>query len=362
MPALESLVPTDLEVHPQMNRSRFETCDAMRVEVLAFIESRTGSRMTETKVQKHDKIRDDPMDLDSVVKGKGKNKFSGSCYICGKVGHKATECWSRDRDSNKGSGRNQSANVTFSGKGKSVGQGTEGVKGHPKGQGKSKSKGKGKWKSKGRKGFQSGRPADSLEFEEEPWDETNDTEPEKWWNSWTDGAEPKRDGAPLGAFMVGGTELERNSFKTASGEILPDEGQLMWLCFLQDGRKCWLRGHVTDVHKPLISAGKVLGKDKVAILHSSGGSILSWNSPTGILISRAVTKGTRQARTDELIKLHKENNIYNFYVKGFDGNWQAQNFDTGAAVSVLHRSCAEPVQQLSGGSRQALSAEVDPQL
>ena len=116
------------------------------------------------------------------------------------------------------------------------------LKGHPKGQGKSKSKGKGKWKSKGRKGFQSGSSADSLEFEEEPWDETNQTEPEKWWNSWTDGAEPKRDGAPLGAFMVGGTELELNSFKTASGEILPDEGQLMWPCFLQDGRKCWLRG------------------------------------------------------------------------------------------------------------------------
>ena len=162
--------------------------------------------------------------------------------------------------------------------------------------------------------------------------------------------------------MVGGTELELNSFKTASGEILPDEGQLMWPCFLQDGRKCWLRGHVTDVHKPLISAGKVLGKDKVAILHSSGGSILSWNSPTGILISRAMTKGPRQARTDELIKLYKENNIYNFYVKGFDGNWQAQNFDTGAAESVLPRSYAETVQQLSGGSRQALSAKVDSKL
>ena len=179
MAALESLVTIDLEVHLQMNSSRFETYDAMRVEVMAFIESRTGSRMTETKVHKHDKFRDDPMDLDSVVKSKGKNKFSGSCYFCGKVGHKATECWSRDRASNKGPGRNPSANVTSSGKGKSVGQGTEGEKGHRKGQGKSKSKGKGKGKSKGRKAFQSGRPADSLEFEEEPWDETNETEPEK---------------------------------------------------------------------------------------------------------------------------------------------------------------------------------------
>ena len=123
----------------------------------------------------------------------------------------------------------------------------------------------------------------------------------KWWNSWTEDVEPKRDEAPLGAFMVGGTELELNSFKTASGEILPDEGQLMWPCFLQDGRKCWLRGHVTDVHKPLISAGKVLGKDKVAVLHSSGGSIFSWNSPTGKLISGAMTKDMRQARSDDLI-------------------------------------------------------------
>ena len=52
MAALESLVPSDLEAHLQMNSSRFETCDAMRAEVLAFIESRTGPRMTETKVHK----------------------------------------------------------------------------------------------------------------------------------------------------------------------------------------------------------------------------------------------------------------------------------------------------------------------
>ena len=106
----------------------------------------------------------------------------------------------------------------------------------------------------------------------------------------------------------------------------------------------------------------MLGKDKVAILHSSGGSIFSWNSSTGNLISRAMTKVTRQVRSDELIRLYREDNIYNFYVRGLDGRWQAQNFDTGAAVSVLLRSYAKPVQRLSGGSRQALSAKVDPKL
>ena len=210
-------------------------------------------------------------------------------------------------------GKNPSANVTSSGKGKS----------------------KGKWKSSGKRRSQSGRPAGSTEFEVETWEETNETEQEQWWNSWTEDEKPKRDEAPLGALVVGGAEFHLNSFKTASGEILPDEGQLLWPCFLQDGRKCRLRGHVTDVHKPLISAGNVLDKGRVAILHSNGGSILSWDSPTGNLISRAMTKGT--AGSDELIKLYRESNIYNFYVKGFDGNWRAQNFDTGAAVSVLPR-------------------------
>ena len=73
-------------------------------------------------------------------------------------------------------------------------------------------------------------------------------------------------------------------------------------------------------------------------------------------------KVTRQVRSDELIRLYREDNIYNFFVKGLDGSWQAQNFDTGAAVSVLPRSYAKPVQRLSGGSWQALSAKVDPKL
>ena len=188
MAALESLVPTDLEVHLQMNSARFDTYDAMRVEVLAYIESRTGSRMTETKVQKHDKTRDDAMDVDSVVKGKGKNKFSGECYHCGKVGHKVAECWSRDRISNKGSGKNSSANVAFSSKGKSKG----------KSQGKGKSK----------------RPVGSLEFEEESWKETDETESEEWWNSWGEDAKPSRDEAPSWGHCSGrhgvGAELIQN--------------------------------------------------------------------------------------------------------------------------------------------------------
>ena len=86
MAALESLVPTDLEVHLQMNSLRFETYDAMRAEVLAFIESRTGSRMTWILIL--------------WSKAKARTSSRALATFCGKVGHKATECWSRDRASN----------------------------------------------------------------------------------------------------------------------------------------------------------------------------------------------------------------------------------------------------------------------
>ena len=89
------------------------------------------------------------------------------------------------------------------------------------------SSGKGKSKGKGK----SRRPVDSLGSEEEPWNKTNETEPGEWWNSWDDYVKLDRGGGPHGAIVVGGTELGLNSFKTASGEILPDEGQLMWPCF-----------------------------------------------------------------------------------------------------------------------------------
>ena len=122
---------------------------------------------------------------------------------------------------------------------------TEGAKVLPKGQAKANGN------PKTERGFRAAGPP--IPFEEESWEETNETEQEKWWNSWTEDVEQKRDEAVFGAFMVGGMELELNSFKTSSGEILPGEGQLMWPCFSHDGRRCWLRGHVTDVHKPLIS-------------------------------------------------------------------------------------------------------------
>ena len=99
----------------------------MRAEVLAFIESRTGSRITETKVNKHDKNRQEQV-LRLLL-----HLWQGRPQV-----HRVLV---KRQSSNEGSGRNQNANVTSWGKGKSVGKGAEGAKGHPNGQGKSKGKG-----------------------------------------------------------------------------------------------------------------------------------------------------------------------------------------------------------------------------
>ena len=55
--------------------------------------------------------------------GKGKNKFLGTCHHCwAKSASRLQKCWSREGAS-KGSGKNPSAIVTSSGKGKNNGKG-----------------------------------------------------------------------------------------------------------------------------------------------------------------------------------------------------------------------------------------------
>ena len=121
MPTLESLVPAEMEAHLQMNASKFDTYAKMINEIVAYLESRTGARMRESRITKHDASRD-AMDVGSMVKTSGKGsggdqhrhrgveKFSGTCNVCGKTGHKAAECWHAQSKGKKGG----------SGKGKSI--------------------------------------------------------------------------------------------------------------------------------------------------------------------------------------------------------------------------------------------------
>ena len=130
MAALESLVPEDLEKHLFLNQSRLGTYELLRREITSYLEARTGVKMKGINVR--DKPREhDPnaMDVDSMVrdlKGRGKPKGgrgkggkgkdgkgdkggkggqsdkNNACFVCGKLGHRAAECWSRHGSAQKG--------------------------------------------------------------------------------------------------------------------------------------------------------------------------------------------------------------------------------------------------------------------
>ena len=68
-----------------------------------------------------------------------------------------------------------------------------------------------------------------------------------------------------------------------------------------------------------------------------------------------------QWRLDPLLELPHRNLDFKSNDEGLKASTVGRAHQV-VSVSVLPRSCAESVQQLSAGSRQALSAKVDPKL
>ena len=118
---LESMCPSDLEKHLQLNRARYSSYDDVKQEIILYLESRLGSRM---------KLDPNAMDIGGFGKeggkgkgkkgkggkkgsskgksgkggsqpsGKGKGPGNGStaketraCHNCGKTGHLQKDCW-----------------------------------------------------------------------------------------------------------------------------------------------------------------------------------------------------------------------------------------------------------------------------
>eukprot|EP00971_Amphidinium_carterae_P343376 6483103-Amphidinium_carterae.1 len=355
MAALESLVPAELETHLRLNASKFTDYISMRAEVVSYIESRTGSRMKVPDFQSSSKS--DPMDVDSLAK-EGKGGFSGACFSCGQTGHRAAECPQRGKGGkDKGKGKSWKGGKS-DGKGKGFGK--KGTKGkEAKGDGKGKDKNKGKGKTSWNEGWHTYSLEDSAWMSDwwSPEEWWGQGEAEEWWGQGKGGAEKEQEAVAWGSAEpsasppVSGLELcaieDISSFRTASGEIIEDGGAIMIKGFLESGAPCVMHARKADVHKPLVSASKMLRKGMMVILNEHGGEIIPKASKSGWRADELL-KAAR-AKEEQSIRLHAENGVYNFYIRNEQHAWHRFNFDTGAAETVMPLSLLRG----SGGPGQA---------
>ena len=112
---------------------------------------------------------------------------------------------------------------------------------------------------------------------------------------------------------MGTTMHEICGFKTASGEILADEGVRVVHGYLENGCACSLKGHVTDVHKPLMSASRMAVKDDlISVVHSLGGHLIPKTSTLAQKIRELVNQELRRDPSQEFSRLYLEDGVYNF--------------------------------------------------
>ena len=231
MAALEAMLPQELESHVQLNQARFATFDDLMDEITRFVEHKTGKSLKLVSAASslaNQGAVGDPMDVSSVgYKGagaKGKTtKFLGACHHCGKTGHKAADCWAKNKGSGaKGtSSKGPGNNNQYKGKSKGAKGGSKGNKG--KGQ-----KGKGfKGKGSGNKG--KGKGINNVEPEEEAQNDTNAgqweqewSENDGWETEWAQEGEWKEsNGLLLGGLEVDEPETPKGKRATKAKPVPP---------------------------------------------------------------------------------------------------------------------------------------------
>ena len=375
--ALEMLIPADLENHLTLNRYRLKSFDDALAEVVHIIEARTGARIKEPSIKHHNTGGGaQPMEVDALTKGGGpkggggkggkggkgnkgggkgggkpstpkgnapaQQPFDGYCNNCEQYGHKASQCWKPPKDAGKG------------GKG-----GRKGKKG---------GKGGGK---KGKKGAGSLEEADWQTESWQPEQECGAID----MGSLDIVAEPSSRSAPLNCVVARGASSSEDPlncvvtrgapapaalscgalgdaqsstpgqeewlkmnldsgcalttfpktfgvagkgngliYKTASGELIPDEGALKLTASDEFGTARQLRGRVANVHKALVAQSQVARAGQRTYLDDQGGWMFGKDSSVGKRVAQMVAKEA-QKPNHGMMPLYNENGVYNFYLK-----------------------------------------------
>ena len=141
-----------------------------------------------------------------------------------------------------------------------------------------------------------------------PW-ETTDKSGEIWQRFTLDS------GAAITTFPLDfpGERVEQKSsqsYRTASGEVIPDEGAVVAAGVGEDGVQRRVRGRLARIHKPLVAAGAVCDRGHFVWLTADGGVMLQASDPIVQRVAQELNK-ERPGRT----WLYRERGVYNFYVR-----------------------------------------------
>ena len=341
--ALEMMVPTDIENHLTLNKYRLKSFDEAMKEVAFILEARTGSRLKEPSVRSPGASHGSgaqPMDVDALgyqgggkgggrSRGKGKDdkggkggrkgsqgqggrsgggkpqqkpvKFDGECNHCHKYGHKAADCYSKAKDDAKG-----------------------GRKGGQEG-----GKARGGRDRKGKHGANA--------FEEEQWEpeaaaaldmgsfdcagdgsvamaplEAQTPGKEDWIKCNLDS------GCALTAFPrsfgKGDGRGNGSTYKTASGELMKDEGGLRLTASDEHNVARSLKGRVADIHKPLVAPSQCAKAGQRTYLDEKGGWMFAHDGKVGKQIEKLLAKESQQPGHG-MLPIYQEKGVYNFYLK-----------------------------------------------
>ena len=348
--AMYKLMPKSLE-ETMLLKGDDDSFEELFDRLVAFAATKNSLRLAAntSKSNEHDP---DAMEVDALWKGgKGKGQNKGNTqdkstsqyWVCDGVGHYGRDCWYTDKDKGKSKGK---------GGDKGKGGGDKG-----KGKGKSKSyggKSKGKYKGKKLNAVDGETEEHMRECHGEPGGSQGWTASEWATASWEQQPWEPDDGAGLGGVGLGGfgdrenpryvveykgerwyrlncdsgaavTALsvamgeglplhEQGEFRVASGMAIRNLGKVSLQTEDEYGIRRQLRGNVTEVSKPLLSAGQI-SKNYDAHIFEDGGVLIRRDSSMAKKVRNFMKKMNDKYGTKGQIKLYKEANVYNAYLK-----------------------------------------------
>ena len=105
-------------------------------------------------------------------------------------------------------------------------------------------------------------------------------------------------------------------YTTASGEKIPDMGQLKLTLEDEHGQSRRLIGNVTNVHKCLASASRMCAGGKQEIwLNGEGGVVFPADGPIAKGLAREYDRLVAKHGTSSLLPVYQERGVYNVYFK-----------------------------------------------